>query len=407
MRWTSLLPLLILLPGCTALTSRFSIRANWNTLSVEPAGALALLWEDTLRVEGLDRLTGDADGQVRLSREDVLAELESLFNGNGGATFNIPEFFLINERVEESLRYFLGPRREHFARWLSRMSRYTPAMQAILREQGLPEDLVYVAMVESGFNPHAYSRARAVGPWQFMLGTARLYGLRVDWWIDERRDSIKATHAAARYLKDLHDELGSWYLAAAAYNSGIGRIRRAIREAGTRDFWELANGRYLPRETRDHIPRIIAAALIAKEPEKYGFTEIPYQEPLAFELVEVPDATDLKVVARAAGMGYEDVVELNPELRRWATPPQYANYRLKIPPGRKVAFERNFAAIPLSERLTFRRHRVRWGETLSEIALRYGTSVRPIMELNGLRDPRRLRAGKTIIIPVPAGRGAG
>ena len=316
--------------------------------------------------------------------------------------FDIP--IVVNDRVEYFIKYFQTAGREKFTKWLQRSGRYIPLMRKLLREHGLPEDLVYLAMIESGFNPHAYSRRRAAGPWQFIYHTGRKYGLVVNWWIDERRDPEKSTIAAARYLKDLYDQFQCWYLAAAGYNAGEGKISRAIRRYRTEDFWKLAKYRYLKRETRDYVPKLIAAALIAKNPEKYGFTNIEYEEPIEYEKVRVPDATDLRIIARCCGVDYETIKALNPELKRWCTPPNYPDYEVKIPKGTKERFLRNFARLKPSERITFRRHRVRRGETLARIARLYGTRVKPIMELNGIRNPRRVRAGTYLIIPLPASR---
>ena len=332
--------------------------------------------------------------------------------------FDIP--IVVNRKVERWLDYFQTVGRKHMVVWLARSERYIPMMQAILKEKGLPSDLVYLALIESGFSTRARSHASAVGPWQFIKSTARRYGLRIDWWIDERRDPEKSTIAAANYLKDLHDMFGSWYLAAAGYNAGEGRIVRAMRRvsldldveeaeaeeiAAARDaaFWHIAERRYLAAETRDYVPKLIAAALIAKSPEKYGFTDIEYQEPLVYDKVEIPDATDLAVIARAAGTTYEEIKALNPELRRWATPPNYPGYQVKIPFGTRETFLKNFGRIAPSERITYRRHVVRAGETLSRIASRYGVDLAQIRRMNGLRGSL-IRVGQSLIVPIPADR---
>jgi len=316
--------------------------------------------------------------------------------------FDIP--IVINGKVEHFIMYYQTRGRKVFNRWLVRSRRYIPLMRELLRENGLPEDLVYLALIESGFNPRAYSRRRAMGLWQFRYETGRRYGLRVDWWIDERRDPVKSTIAAARYLQHLYDRFECWYLAAAGYNAGEGKISRAIRRYKTEDFWELTKYRYLKRETKNFIPKIIAAALIAKDPEAYGFLDIAYEEPIRFETVRVPDATDLRVIAKAAESTYEELKGLNPELRRWCTPPNYPNYELKLPHGKREVFLQNFAEIPPSRRITFRRHVVRSGETLSHIALRYRTDVGAIMRMNRIGNKHRIRAGQSLIIPV---RGSG
>jgi membrane-bound lytic murein transglycosylase D len=315
-------------------------------------------------------------------------------------SFDIP--IVVNDRVEYFIEYFQTTHREPFSRWLQRSGRYIPMMKKLLSENGLPEDLVYMALIESGFNPRAYSRRKASGPWQFISRTGQKYGLKNDWWIDERRDPEKSTIAAARHLKDLYDQFSCWYLAAASYNAGAGKISRAIQRYKTEDFWELTKHRYLKRETKNYVPKMIAAALIAKSPEKYGFSDIEYDEPIRYEKAEIPDATDLRVIACCSETDYEIIKALNPELLRWCTPPGYPNYQVKIPEGKGEIFRQNFAQLKPSEKITFRRHYVQSGDTLSQIARRYGTGVSAIMQMNNIRNPRHLRAGSSIIIPIPA-----
>jgi membrane-bound lytic murein transglycosylase D len=322
--------------------------------------------------------------------------------GEKEVSFDIP--IVVNDRVEYFIEYFQTTHRKAFTRWLERSERYIPMMKELLRKNGLPEDLVYMALIESGFNPRAYSRRKASGPWQFIYRTGKRYGLKVDWWIDERRDPEKSTIAAAKHLKDLYDQFSCWYLVAAGYNAGAGKISQAIRRYQTEDFWELTKHRYLKRETKNYVPKMIAAALIAKSPEKYGFINIAYDEPIRYEKIAIPDATDLRVIARCSEVDYEIIKALNPELRRWCTPPYYPNYQVKIPEGKKEIFLQNFFQLKPSERITFRRHRVRSGETLSHIASRYRTGVSAIMQMNNIRNPRHLRAGTSIIIPIPADR---
>ncbi|MBU4574135.1 MAG: lytic transglycosylase domain-containing protein, partial [Proteobacteria bacterium] len=251
-------------------------------------------------------------------------------------TYDIP--IVINSRVEFFIEYFQTKVPKRFRIWLSRSGRYLPMMRAILKEHGLPEDLVYLALIESGFSCQAYSRAHAVGPWQFIRGTGKRYGLAINYWVDERRDPVKATHAAARYLKDLHDEFGSWYLAAAAYNAGEGKVRRALKRYNADDFWSISQGRryYLKSETRQYVPKMIAAAIIAKEPDKYGFTDIQYEQPMVFDVVKVHPGTSLGVAAKLAGIKSKELNDLNPELRRWAIPPTGGMYELRIPQGGKA-----------------------------------------------------------------------
>ena len=222
-------------------------------------------------------------------------------------------------------------KRKVFGNWLKRSRYYIPLMKEILKEQGLPEDLVYLAMIESGFNPKAYSPAKACGPWQFIYETGGRYGLKVNYLIDERRDPEKSTVAATKYLKDLFNQFGCWYLAAAGYNSGEKRVERAVEKHGTNDFWEIVKYNTLPRETREYIPKLIAAAIIAKDPERYGFGSIVYDEPIRFSLIKVPAGSPLVAIARSASIDLAALRQTNPEILRGITPPDMDNYEVKLP----------------------------------------------------------------------------
>ncbi len=330
----------------------------------------------------------------------------SLHNNSaqGVAEYDIP--LVVNKRVLYYLRHFQSKKgRKFFSRWLARSPRYLPMTVEILREEGLPEDLAFIAMIESGFNPRAYSSARAVGVWQFMPRTGRHFGLNSNWWVDERRDPEKATHAAAKYLKILYKRFNSWELAAASYNAGEGRVAKALRRYRTDDYWELVkHRRSLKLETRDYVPKLMAAMMIAKNPEHYGFTGIDYEEPVYYDKAAVNQATDLRVIARAAGTTAKELRRLNPELKRWLTPPvKDTPYEIRLPEGSLAAYTSNMEKIPKRERLEFHRHRIRRGESLWDIARGYRTGIKPIMELNNIKSARRIRAGKTIMIPVRAG----
>ncbi len=346
-------------------------------------------------------------GGLELSASDELMDdfsLEVVPNDGQkeGPDFDIP--IVINAKVEQFIQYFQTTGRKVFTNWLARSERYIPFMKNLLRENGLPEDLVYLALIESGFNPYAYSRSKASGPWQFIYLTGKRYGLRSNWWIDERRDPEKSTIAAAKYLKDLHDMFECWYLAAAGYNAGEKKIAAAMKRYGTEDFWELTKYRYLKRETKDYVPQMIAAALIAKEPEKYGFMGIEYQEPLRYEKVKVPEVTDLRLVARACEVTVDEIKDLNPELSRWCTPPNFPDYEIKIPSGRKELFQRNFEGLSAGGRAPFKTHVVKKGETLSKIAKLYRVDLQPILELNRLSKRSRLSKGMELLIPLPKGQ---
>ncbi len=313
--------------------------------------------------------------------------------------FDIP--IVINARVEQFIQYFQTTCKSRFSNWLARSERYIPMMKTLLKENGLPEDLVYLALIESGFNPYAYSRSKASGPWQFIYFTGKRYGLEVNWWVDERRDPEKSTVAAAKYLKDLYDMFECWYLAAAGYNAGEGKIITAMRRYRTEDFWQLAKTRYLKQETKDYVPQMIAAALIAKDPEQYGFVGIEYQDPLCYEKVKVPEVTDLGLIARACEISEEELKDLNPELLRGCTPPNIPEYEVKIPCGKKELYLRNFETLRPARRFQFKTHVVKKGETLARIVRMYRVDTEPLLEINGLKKNSRLSIGMNLLIPIP------
>jgi len=313
--------------------------------------------------------------------------------------FDIP--IVINARVEQFIQYFQTTARNRFSSWLARSEKYIPFMRSLLKENGLPEDLVYLALIESGFNPYAYSRSKASGPWQFIYLTGRRYGLKVNWWVDERRDPEKSTIAAAKYLKDLYDMFECWYLAAAGYNAGEKKIVNAMKRYRTEDFWELAKYRYLKQETKDYVPQMIAAALVAKDPEKYGFTDIEYQDPLHYEKVRVPELTDLLLIAKACETSIEELKDLNPELSRWCTPPNSPDYEIKLPIGKKELFLKNLETLQPIGKAQFRIHSVKKGESLQRIARFYRVDLEPMLEINRLNKTSRLSSGMELLIPIP------
>ena len=350
--------------------------------------------------------------------EEVAREAERLFGAEGKvvigaapspgeASFDIDvTTFATNRRVLEYLEFFQVDARDRFEIWLSRLGRYEGMIRERLRARGLPEDLIYLTLIESGLSNTAVSRARAVGMWQFMASTARLYGLTVDPWVDERRDPYKATDAAVNYLADLVQRLGSVYLAAAAYNAGVARIERGVaRLPGEQDtltdntFFQLADRRYLRRETRDYVPKLIAASLIAKQPDRYGFTEIQRLPPLVYDEITIPDATGLDVIARLADTSIAAVLELNPRFVRGITPPG-REVTVRVPRGRGVLVATRFDTLPATERVTFLDHYVARGQTLSEIARRYRVTVTMIQSANPQLRSHSLRIGQRIIIPV-------
>lgn len=314
-----------------------------------------------------------------------------------------------HSRVKYYLDFFQGPARERMSVWLQRMPRYEPMIRAKLKEYQVPEDMVYLALIESGYSNSATSRARATGMWQFMKGTAKLYGLKIDSWIDERRDPVRATDAAARHLADLRDQFGSMYLAAAAYNAGAGKVGRGLRRLGPDDedeeednpdatFFRLYDTRFLRRETKDYVPKLIAAALIAKQPEKYGFERSTGIEPLAFDSIVVPDATGLDVLARLADTSVAALRDLNPQYIRLVTPPRRHSV-VRLPAGTGAQAAERFAALPARSRVSYVDHKVSRGQTLGAIARMYRVSQRLIIDANPGVRPTRLRSGTHLVIP--------
>ena len=307
--------------------------------------------------------------------------------------------------VAQWIGFFQRSGRKYFRHYLGRSTRYIPVMRDILRQEGIPEDTVFLSMIESGFSTMAYSWARASGPWQFVEHTGQRYGLRVDFWVDERRDPIKSTRAAAKYLRALHDEFGDWYLAWAGYNAGENKIRKGIIKYDTHDFWQMCTEkRFFRNETKNYVPKLIAAALVTKHASQFGFTkdEIEWEEPLETDEVKVVNATDLNVLAKAADCSVDDLKLLNPELKRWLTPPATDEkpYVLRVPKGHKVAFDENYPRVAPKERMQFKIVRVKKGDTLSKIALENRSYPEAVMRMNGLTSVRKLRIGTELMVPV-------
>ncbi len=312
---------------------------------------------------------------------------------------------VVNGLVDKHISFFLGRGRVHMERWLQRSGKYFPLLKKIMREEGVPEEMVYLAMIESGLSNSARSWARAVGMWQFMRGTGKLYGLKGNFWWDDRRDFEKATRAAARHLRDLYEDFEDWYLVMAAYNSGPGNVYRAMRRSGSSDFWEMR--RYLPRETRNYVPSYISAAIIAMNPEEYGFGHVQPDDSLQYETVEVNDCVDLEVLAECAGTDVETLVDLNPELIHRCTPPVTEGYTLRVPRGTdKEIFQQKYALIPEQEKGYLLTHIVRRGETVASLAKRYGVAQRVLAEANEISTRKRLSRGMKLVIPIANIRGA-
>jgi len=345
--------------------------------------------------EGLTPAEGDVLAEIEPALDSEEASAERLLVGEIDEQFNYP--IEINDQVLAFLDHYGNRNRDAFAPGLARSGRYLDLFRRIFAEEGVPSDLVYMAHVESAYKVTAYSRAKAKGIWQFIAGTGKRYGLRIDGWVDERSDPEKAARAAARYLRDLHDEFGDWYLAMAAYNAGEGRIRAGLAQIPGASFWDLAGAGLLRRETRNYVPAILAATLISKEPEKYGF-EVVYDEPLNYDSVEVRGAYDLRVIAKCAGADPEVVRALNPALRQGQTPPNSVT-DVRVPPGSGPATLAALVGVPESERILVTYHTVRRGDTLGGIARKYGTSVSALQASNGMGRSTVIHPGKRLKIP--------
>jgi membrane-bound lytic murein transglycosylase D len=295
--------------------------------------------------------------------------------------------------------YTEGPGRSTIEVGLERLGLYETMLRRVLREEGVPEGLLYLAQAESTFKPEALSSSAARGMWQFMAPRGEEYGLRQNRWIDERSDPEKSTRAAARHLRDLYERFGDWYLAMAAYNAGPAGIERAVRDAGANDFWALADSGQLSAQARDYVPTILAMAIIGAAPSEWGFDVLPAPE-LDTVRIPVAEATDLRVIAGQLGIPVEEVQRLNPHVLGWATPPEDAEFELVLPKGYEVLFEARVGPLPENQRILFRHHEVSSGETLSYIARLYEVPVAAIVDSNGLSDPDAIRIGESLIIPV-------
>jgi membrane-bound lytic murein transglycosylase D len=357
------------------------------------------------------------NAEAKISPADVATEAERMFGDSvtqaptepeGGGDVSVEPTWDIevrsyetHKRVEFYLQRFQGPARVAFSEWLSRGTRYEPMIRAKLQAAGLPGDLTYLALIESGYNPHAYSRAAAVGMWQMMTATAKGMGLRVDWWIDERRDPVRSTDGAIKFLTYLHEQFGSLYLAAAAYNGGPGRVARGLSRyadklegsTGEDVFFALAEEKYLRAETRDYVPKMIAAALIAKDPKRYGVT-VERRPVLEYDTVRVGPATPLAAVAKAAGVGLDDIRELNPHVLRGVTSPK-DSFTVRVPVGRAVSFDSAYAALSEEDRTAFVRLTTKKGATMVSTARRAGITTKQLKWYNP-----KLKATKSGTLPV-------
>ncbi len=312
--------------------------------------------------------------------------------------FDVP--IVRTPKVDRHVQFFTFQIRDRFEMWLGRLERHRGMVQSIFAEFNLPSDLVFLSLVESGFSTSAVSRSKAVGPWQFIKSTAKMYDLRVDNWIDERRDPVKSTLAAAQYLRDLYHLFGSWPLAMAAYNAGEGKVGRALARTEGADYWDLTDTKLLKRETKEYVPRFLAAALIAKDPARFGLTIAP-QSPMEYESVAIFRPLNLRTAAKAAGVSYEALKVLNPELKKDLTPPDLV-YHLRVPAGTKDTLLANLSKFEDGKRVQAIRYQVRRGDTLARLASRHRTTAESIMEGNALDKSYRPTPGDWLLISKPA-----
>ena len=307
---------------------------------------------------------------------------------------------IMNDYVASYINYFSTRGKATFESALARSGKYREMIERVFKQEGVPQDLIYLAQAESGFKPLALSRARARGMWQFMASRGDGYGLHRSWWVDDRQDPEKATRAAARHLKDLYNEFGDWYLAMAAYNSGPGNVQQAVRRTGYADFWELYKRNVLPAETKNYVPIILAMIIMSKNPARYGLDDLKLDTPVTYDVVRVDYPVDLRLVAECVDVPVDELVDLNPSLLRRITPTNQP-FDLHLPAGTKDKYETAIAAIPVDKRVAWRYHKVESGETLAGVARKYHTTERAIEQVNNLQG-KELLADSKLVIPVSA-----
>ncbi|HJV23791.1 MAG TPA: LysM peptidoglycan-binding domain-containing protein [Holophagaceae bacterium] len=335
------------------------------------------------------------DEVVSLSGSELVSELARVRAGEQGITYDFP--IDLNDKVATWVNLFTTTKKGFMEGALSRASRYLPMVRQVFAEEGVPEDLAYLAVIESGYKNDARSYAKAVGMWQFMRSTGRIFGLKGTAWVEERRDPVKATRAAARYLRRLHEISGDWYLALVGYNAGPLTTERAILNVGSRNFWDLHRSRWLRTQTKNYIPEMCAAVLVGRSPEKYGLV-VPQLPPYVYENVQVDKATSLSVIARLSSTDVSTLKDLNPELLRGSTPP--GSYPLRVPPGKAMQVNRVLAGLKGSQRLDFKTYVIRKGDTPARVARRFKVGEQDLLEANDL-SAKQFKPGKRIQVPPP------
>ncbi|HEU4952034.1 MAG TPA: LysM peptidoglycan-binding domain-containing protein [Holophagaceae bacterium] len=335
-------------------------------------------------------------GQVTILKgSDLSTEVAKVQAAEAGASYDFP--IDLNDKVLTWVRLFTTDKRGYIERTLARGSAYFPMIRQVFAEEGIPQDLAYLGVVESGYLNQAKSYARAVGMWQFMPSTGRLFGLKINRWVDERRDPVKATRAAARYLRRLYETSGDWYLALVGYNAGPLTAQKAQQNLGTANFWDMYRSPYLRNQTKNYVPELCAAILIAHHPDRYGF-QAPPETPFTYETVEVRTMTSLKVIARCAGVPEADIKALNPQLLRGSTPP--GDYDVRVPVGTALEAQRKLSGVGPKDRHGFRSYRLRRGDTLERVARRFKVDPQDLLDANRV-PASAFRPGRSVLIPPP------
>lgn len=395
MRYLPLITTFILtsfLSGCLPQQQDISAQiAPLEHINIPAIGGIA---EDITSPEPNATVAEEVKELTRLGDWEEGHEIEKLEKAE--ITYDFP--VTMNKQVEFYLDFFQNRQHATFRTWLERSGRYVPYIQIELKKAGLPLDLAYLPMIESGYRLTAYSRAKAAGPWQFMRATARHYGLTVNTYIDERRDPVRSTEAAIAFLSDLHARFGDWSLAVAAYNAGGGKISNGLRRHKVDNFWDLASHRYLRTETKLYVPKLIAAIIIAKDPETYGFTDLNYHPPMEYEIAMVPRWTSLRSVTVASNINYDTLHNLNRQLRKRITPPGTASYPLKVPIGTKDVIAKNLHRVYPLIKTEYKTHIVKNNDTLSGICRKYNIRKLTILKTNNLKSAK-LKAGQRLRIP--------
>ena len=341
-------------------------------------------------IDEANELTPTVDPTIKAKAE---AELKSTHS-------DLP--LVMTDPVAGYINYFSNRGRGTLEHALARSGRYEDMIRHTLQEEGVPQELIYLAQAESGFHPLAVSRAGARGMWQFMGTRAKGYGLERSWWVDDRQDPEKATRAAAHHLKDLYAQFGDWYLAMAAYNSGPGTVQSAVKRTGYADFWELYRRNVLPKETRNYVPIIVAVTIMAKNPAQYGLDSVVKEKPVPYDTVKIDYPIDLRLAAECVDVTTSDLLELNPSLLRLTTPKDRA-FELHLPAGTADKFQSAVASIPADKRVWWRYHKVQSGETLAVIARTFHTTAKAIAEANDLSDDS-VEPEARLIIPIAPGK---